>query len=159
MCVTFREMLQEVREIGRNSLLKPSGQQGSLPYITMLMFEDLAKNTTNLLTLVKSINSSYNVDTTALLSVPCEHHFSVMRSRYPMPTMLQYCQQLNTVVAETLKRMTVSGFVYFTSKDSFYPRPEFKSVALSKSRRPARPTNKALSSDDRRLMLNWRQDF
>lgn len=159
MCNVFRCMLQQVRDRVGNSALKPSGQQGSLPYVTMMMFEDLTKNTSALFSLVDSLNRFYTVDTTALLSVPCEHHFSVMRSRYAMPTMLQYCQQLNTVIAETLKRMTVTGYVYYTSKDSFYPHPEFKSVVLSKARRPARPIYRALSSDDRRLMLNWRQDF
>lgn len=73
----------------------------------------------------RQLNAHYKIHPTALLSIPCEHHFATMRSRYQMPTLLQYCDLLASVIDETLRRTTVSAYIYYTSKKSYYLRPTY----------------------------------
>ena len=77
-----------------------------------------------------------------------------------MPTLLQYCEQLNDVVNESLKRLTISSYHYFTHKDSFYPRPELHGIDVYVTPRPNQPSKHSrLSASDSALMRNWRVDF
>ena len=159
ICNFFEGRLAEVRAREENPNLRPDGSHGSLSYGTVEMFTDLKVNTADLIALIKGLNPEYPISSSALLSVPAEHHFSVMRSRYQMPSMLQYCQHLGTVLQETLKKLTCSDYVYFTSKSSFYPQPALQSIHLEFNPRPFRHSIPALREDERRLMLNWRRDF
>lgn len=97
ICNFFEGRLAEVRAREENPNLRPDGSHGSLSYGTVEMFTDLKVNTADLIALIKGLNPEYPISSSALLSVPAEHHFSVMRSRYQMPSMLQYCQHLGTV--------------------------------------------------------------
>ena len=49
-------------------------------------------------TVFKNINQ-ITLSATELLLVSCEHHFATIRSRYPTPKLLQYCQLQNDVMA------------------------------------------------------------
>ena len=160
LSTVYNEMLQEIRDIHQNQSLKPNGPHGSLPYITIKMFNDLTQNVINLIDTIKSNRQQYPINPNSLLSLPCEHHFSTMRSRYQMPTLLQYCEQLNDVVNESLKRLTISSYHYFTHKDSFYPRPELHGIDVYVTPRPNQPSKHSrLSASDSALMRNWRVDF
>lgn len=159
VCSVFDKMLEEVREGTGNPTLKPNGPHGSLPYITIVMFNDLCQNMQDLYKLVATYQPAYTINTQSLLSVPCEHHFATMRSRYPMPSMLQYCELLNTVVDETLKRMTNTSYHYYTGKDFFYPKPELLGVELCQPHRAVEVVSRKLTPKQRCLMLNWRKDF
>ena len=55
-----------------------------------------------------AVSMNINQITLSAHTVPCEHRFATIRSRYPMPTLLQYCQPPNDVMAESLKRMTTT---------------------------------------------------
>ena len=126
----------------------------------MKMFNELSNNINNLIQSIKSVNVNYPLHSNALLSLPCEHHFSTMRSRYQMPTLLQYCEQLNDVMNESLKRLTVSSYHYYTNKHSYYPKPELKGIDVYISSRPNQPSKRSrLSASDSALMRNWRVDF
>lgn len=116
-CSVFDKMVEEVRDQTGNHTLKPNGPHGSLPYNTVCMFNDMRQNMQDLSKLIASCQPAYIINTQALFSIPCEHHFATMRSRYPMPTMLQYCELLNTVIDETLKRMTTTSYHYYSGKD------------------------------------------
>lgn len=160
ICGVFRDMLDGVRSTFSDSELKPNGPHGSLPYITMDMFNDLQLSAKKLTSLVSFYNPDYKISMSSLLSVPCEHHFSTMRARYQMPTLLQYCDLLSTVVEEQTKRCTTSAFLYYTHKTSYYPKPELQSISrICTAKRARKHKTKKLSSEDRRLMLNWRKDF
>jgi hypothetical protein len=151
-------MLSAIRENARNPALKPNGPEGSLPDITIDMFTKLSENTKIIFDLIHSLNPGYQIVNSSLLSVPCEHHFSVMRQRFPMPTMLQYCEHLGVVVAETLKKLNLKSYHYYTHKDSFYPTPTFQDVSLPINER-SNQAMKMMADKDRALMLHWRQDF
>ena len=45
-----------------------------------------------------------------------------------MPTLLQYCDLLNTVIDEQIKRATVSSYLYYTHKKSYYPQPQLQQL-------------------------------
>ena len=47
-----------------------------------------------------------------------------MRSIYELPTVQEFCYQFSAAVEETLKRISNSGFSYFTLRDSYYDVPE-----------------------------------
>ena len=162
VCSMYNKLLQEVRDICGNQTLKPNGPHGSLPHVTISMFHDLKAQMTELYSLVATTSPEYVINPNALLSLPCEHHFSTMRQRYPMPTILQYCQQLHTVVQESVKRMTVSSYHYFTHKASFYPQPKLQEVIIPRrhlSLRSAATKKQKLQEKDRKLMQNWRLDY
>ena len=158
-CNTYRSMMDGIHQVTNNPHLKPNGPHGCLPFVTIEMFEDLTCNMSALCQLIASVNPAYQVQTSALLSVPCEHHFATMRARYAMPTILQYCELLNTVIDETMKRLTISDYKYYTSKESYYPKPALQSVERVKSHRIAEKSKaQMLSKTEQQLMLNWRKD-
>ena len=159
ICLELDSMVTEVREFFDNATLKPNGPQGSVPYVTISMFHDLKAGMHSLYKSVQEYKSDYPINVASLLSVPCEHHFATMRSRYQMPTLLQYCHLQNDVVAESLKRMTTTAYKYFTGKDSYYPKPELQAVDLHINYRAVEVTNTDLSAADKKLMQNWRKDF
>ena len=157
VCETFNA---DVRKRFCSDELKPNGPHGCLPYVTISMFNDLKQEVINLFQLTTSLNSDYSINPNALLSVACEHHFATMRSRYPMPTLLQYCDLLNTVISESLKRLTVSDYNYFTHKDSYYPRPDLQAISVFRLQRPNYPGRKnPLTDEEHKLMPNLRRDF
>lgn len=124
-CQIYKSMLAGVRLLYDNSNLKPNGPHDPLPFITIEMFDDLLHGTRSLFHMISSVNEDYATKPAALLSIPCEHHFSSMRSRYQMPTLLQYCDLLSTVIDETIKKATISSYLYFTHKKSYYPHAKF----------------------------------
>ena len=154
-------MVAGVREVTGNAFLKPNRPQGCVPYTTVNMMHSLLNSAKSVGEFVA--DTDYKVHPAALLSSPCEHHFATMRSRYPMPTLLQYCDHLDVVIAEQVKRATVSSYRYFTAKESYYPNPDFQQLELTDGYLTVqqRLHSKAavLSAQDRRLMLNWRTDF
>ena len=109
-------------------------------------------------TVFKNINQ-ITLSATELLLVSCEHHFATIRSCYPMPTLLRYCQLQNDVMAESLKRMTTTAFKYFTGRASYYPKPELQALGVHISNRAVKVTNDELSETERKLMQNWHRDF
>lgn len=135
-CQIYQCMLAGVRKLCGNNELKPNGPNGSLPFITIEMFDELLNGTRNLLT------------------IPCEHHFSAMRSRYQMPTLLQYCDLLTTVI----EKATVTAYLYFTHKDSYYPQDDFRMNKRVPNGRHSSPVPR-LDGKHRKPMLNWRKDY
>lgn len=158
----YQTMLEGVRAMHEAPNLKPNGPHGSLPYITMEMFNSLERNTMDLYSVVASVNLHYEVNMKSLLSIPCEHHFATMRTRFPMPTLLQYCDLLSVVIDESVKRQTVSAYHYFTNKTSYYPNPQLQTVTRYTTLRSSTINKKKgqkLTEEERKLMLNWRRDY
>ena len=161
VCQFLNKMVDDIRSAHNNPGLKPNGPQGAVPHVTVVMFTQLQENMKALETVLLR-HEHLDIHPGSLLSTPCEHHFSVMRSRYPMPTFLQYCQHLQSVVREHVKRCTITSYKYFTAKKSYYPQPELQQLeSISTVSKRSSTANKAklLSVTDMRLMLNWRQDF
>ena len=157
VCETFNA---DVRKRFCSDELKPNGPHGCLPYVTISMFNDLKQEVINLFQLTTSLNSDYSINPNALLSVACEHHFATMRSRYPMPTLLQYCDLLNTFISESLKRLTVSDYNYFTHKDSYYPRPDLQAISVFRLQRPNYPGRKnPLTDEEHKLCRTGGETF
>lgn len=162
ICVQLDVIVSGVRLAANNPDLKPNGNHGSVPFGTVEMFHELSQNMKSVNTDIISINKDYNISPSSMLSTPVEHHFSTMRSRYQMPSVLQYCEHLATVTHEDLKRATTTSFIYFTSKKSFYPVPSLQAIVY----RPRQPNSgrlkkhkKRITEDERKLMYNWRKDF
>ena len=162
-CSYLHSIVEGIRVFTENPTLKPNGPQGCVPYTTVTMMSDLLENLKDLHNVIQTNNETYACHPAALLSTPCEHHFATMRSRYQMPTLLQYCDHLDVVVAEHLKRATTTYFKYFTKKESYYPNPDFQKIDISKvtleTQERGKSSSKQLSKEDRQLMLNWRLDF
>ena len=154
----YQEMLSGVRASVGQSDLKPNGSHGSLPYGTIEMFSQLSDNYDKICLLLHSGSNSFGLEPQALLSIPCEHLFSQMRSRYQMPTVLQYCDLLTVVIDETVKKSTFSCYHYYTSKKSYYPHPQLKTNEQHRPSRKRSKQAKQLSSKDLKLLLHWRQD-
>ena len=153
-------MVQGVRIKTSNPELRPNGPDGCVPFVTVAMFHQLSTNIETLKDLGSKLE--YNIHPGSLLSVPVEHHFAVMRSRYAMPTYLQYCDLLSSVVSEHVKRITTCAFKYYTSSQSYYPNPDFQSlppIPLPPVVRKRSKSKKAISESDQKLMMNWRKDF
>ena len=89
VCSTLDRVVNGVRDVCKEPQLKPNGAQGSVPYVTVDMFHDLENNVKWLQLILEQQNPGYELHSASLLSDPCKHHSSVMRSRYPMPTLLQ----------------------------------------------------------------------
>ena len=72
-------MVDDIRSTRNNPGLKPNGPQGAVPHVTVMMFTQLQENMKALETMLLQHEHS-DIHPGPLLSTPCEHHFSVMRS-------------------------------------------------------------------------------
>ena len=94
---------QEICNIQQNqSQTKQTTWQPTI-YYYIKMFNDLTQNVINLIDTIKPNRRQNPVNPNSFLSLPCGHLISIVRSGYQMPTLLQYCEQLNDVVNESLK--------------------------------------------------------
>ena len=63
-------------------------------------------------------------DLSCLLTLVCEHHSSVARAKYPMPTPYQYSTDAILIMKESMKKKTDSGYLYVHIQDQsiLFPR-------------------------------------
>ena len=57
------------------------------------------------------------------LTLIIKNFFSKMRSRNDMPTVLEFAHLFAPMIRESLKQLTDTGFLYYTSPSSYYEAP------------------------------------
>ena len=93
------------------------------------------------------------------LTLVVENFFRKMRSRNDTPTVLEFAHLFAPTICESLKQLTETGFLYYTSPSSYYEAPETMQLAFR-----ALPSVPCLSSvqmgkEDQQLMRDWRDNY
>lgn len=153
------EMIDLARKVMSKPMLSPEGPEGTPAKATIDQLRLSIRSLRKLSEVIKAMNPDFavSVDMQSMLTLVVEHHFSVARSRYPMPTPLQYCQMILAVVKESLKKLTAVGFSYFLSQKSFYPVPT-SSVKFESLTFPRKQKEKGfikISPQEKRELRNW----
>jgi len=77
-----------------------------------------------------------------------------------MPTALEFAYLFAPTIRESLKQLTDSGFVYYTSPHSYYEVPdEMKLPFRDLPSLSSVPSSVEMAKDDQRLMRDWRDSF
>ena len=115
----------------------------------------------NLQTIVAHSGGSVDVNTIAntraLTTLHVEHWFSLMRRRYPCPTMLQYCQLKSPTMRERFKQLSDPGYLYVART---YLPDVAQSHCFRSEQIPRIPKAKAtISKLNRQLLLHYCHAF
>ena len=96
--------------------LKPEGPEGRPSFATVDQMRMSIKNLKHLLIILETINLDFvsKFDLSCLLTLVCEHHCSVARAKYPMPTPYQYSTDAILIMKESMKKKTDGGYLYYT---------------------------------------------
>ena len=114
------------------------------------------KNLRDLLIILEAINLGFvsKFDLSCLLTLVCEHHFSVPRAKYPMPIPYLYSTDAISVMKESMKKKTDGGYLYYTRPKSFYHVSE-GSLKLEEIRFPEKKVSSQMPKNERILMEKW----
>ena len=114
---TPERMVQDARSRLNKPALKPEGPEGRPSFATMDQMRMSIKNLKHLLIILETINLDFvsKFDLSCLLTLVCEHHFSVARAKYPMPTPYQYSTDAILIMKESMKKKTDGGYLYCTN--------------------------------------------
>ena len=153
------KMINLARKVMSKPMLSPEGPEGTPAKATIDQLRLSLRSLRKLSKMIIAVNPDFavSIDMQSMLTLVVEHHFSVARSRYPMPTPLQYCQMILAVVKESLKTLTAVGFSYFLSQKSFYPVPT-SSVRFESLKFPRKQKEKVrikISPQGKRELCNW----
>ena len=87
--------------------------------------------------------------------------YSQMCSRNDMPTVLEfaYLHLLVPTIRESLKQLTDTGFVYYTSPHSYYEAPEGTKIPFRDLPSVHYPASVEMSKEDQKMMRDWRDNF
>ena len=108
------------------------------------------------------VNPSFSksVKLAATLTLVVENFFSQMRWRNDiMPTALEFAYVFGPTIRESLKQLTNTGFVYYTSVSSHYELPDEKKFPFRDLPRISFPPSVAMTKEDQKLMWGWRDNF
>jgi hypothetical protein len=92
-----------------------------------------------------------------MLTELLEHFFSIMRSRNPTPDQLEYIHLHASAIKESLKKVTVTPFSYFTAVESFYQVPS-SYIPFSALSFPPAPASGTLTQDQLHKLHDWRTE-
>ena len=163
VCSFFQRVVSEIRGVTNKPRYKPQGPEGSPAYKTIESLQMIEKALEGLRSTLQKSNPDYIkcLNLLSTLTLVVEHHFSAMRSRYPVPLIMEYAQQLLPTVKETLKRITSGCFKYYTNRQSYYPLPD-SAVSLEDLQFPkkcVRGKTSVISSEDKILLQSWRRKY
>ena len=88
-----------------------------------------------------------------------ENFYSQMRSRNDMPTVLEFAYFFVPTICESLKQLTDTGFVYYTSPHSYYEAPESTKIPFRDLPSIPYPASVEMSKEDQMMMGDWRDNF
>ena len=95
----------------------------------------------------------------ATLTLVVENFFSKMRSRNDMPTVLEFVHLFAPTIRESLKQLTDTGFLYYTSPSSYYEAPETMQLAFRALPSVPCPSSVQMTKEDQQLMRDWRDNY
>ena len=119
------EMINLARKAMSKPILSPEGPEGTSAKATIDQLKFSIQSFRQLSTMIMAVNPDFVVSFKMenMLTLVVDYHFSVARSRYPMPSPFQYCHMILAVVNESWKKLTAAGFSYFFSQMSLCPVP------------------------------------
>ena len=82
-----------------------------------------------------------------------------MRSRNDMPTVLEFAYLFVPNICESLKQLTDTGVVYYTSPHSYYEVPESTKIPFRDLPSISYPTSVEMGKEDQMMMGDWRDSF
>ena len=81
--------------------------------------------------------------------------FSKMRSRNDLPTVLEFAHLFAPTIRESLKQLTDTSFLYYTSPSSYYEAPETMQLAFRALPSVPCPSSVQMTKEDQQLMRDW----
>ena len=110
---------------------------------------------------LKDVNPGFNsfLKLVATLRELLENFFSQMRSRNDMPTALEFAYLFAPTIRESLKKLTDTGFVYYTSPHSYCEVPDEMKLPFRDLPSLSVPSSVEMAKDGQRLMRDWRDSF
>ena len=80
-------------------------------------------------------------------------------SKVFIPTVLEFAYLFSPTIRETLKQLTDTGFVYYTSLSSHYEVPEMMTVSFGELPSIPLPTSIEMAKEDKTILRDWRDNF
>ena len=93
-----------------------------------------------------------------MLTLVIENFFSKMRARNDMPTVLEFAYLFSPTIRETLKQLTDTSFVYYTSPSSHYEVPEMMTLSFVELPSIPFPTVE-MAKEDQTILRDWKDNF
>ena len=150
----------EVQEkMGRKATTQ--GPQGTISSKSKRSVEILRGSLCSLRDFLKEVNPGFNcfLKMVATLTLVVENLFSQMRSRNDMPTALEFAYLFVPTIRESLKQLTDTGFVYYTSAHSYYEVPDKMKLLFHDLPSVSVPPSVEMTKEDQKVMRDWRDNF
>ena len=145
--------VDEVQEkMGRKAATQ--GPQGTISSKSKRSVEILSESLCSLRDFLKDVNPGFNsfLKLVATLTLVVENFFSQMRSRNDMPTALEFAYLFAPTIRESLKQLTDTGFLYYTSPHSYYEQPDEMKLPFRDLPSLSVPSSVEMEKDDQSLM-------
>ena len=152
--------VDEVQEkMGRKAATQ--GPQGTISSKSKRSVEILRESLCSLRDFLKDVNPGFHsfFKLVATLTLVVENFFSQMRSRNDMPTALEFTYLFAPTIRESLKQLTDTGFVYYTSPHSYYEVPDEIKLLFRELPSLSVPSSEEMAKEDQKLMRDWRDSF
>lgn len=76
-----------------------------------------------------------------------------------MPTVLEFAHLFAPMIRESLKQLTDTGFLYYTSPSSYYDAPETMQLAFRTLPSVRCPSSVQMTKEDQQLMRDRRDNY
>ena len=152
--------VDEVQEkMGRKAATQ--GPQETISSKSKRSVEILRESLCSLRDFLKDVNPGFHsfFKLVATLTLVVENFFSQMRSRNDMPTALEIAYLFAPTIRESLKQLTDTGFVYYTSPHSYYEVPDEIKLLFRELPSLSVPSSEEMAKEDQKLMRDWRDSF
>ena len=107
-------MVEFVRIVLSKPRLSPEGPAGTPAFTTINQFRLSLRSLDKLCSIINPTFVDF-LKLQSLLTLVVEHHFSIARSKYPLPTALQYCQMILPVLKDCRYSYFLSQIVLCSS--------------------------------------------
>lgn len=137
------------------------GPQGTVSTKSRRSIEILKESLSSLRNVFKQVNPDYlnSFKLVSTLTLVVEHFFSQMRSRNDMPTALEFAYLFTPAIRESLKQITDSGFLYFTSAKSYYELPEEMKLRFRDLPTIPKPSSVEMNKEEMKIIRDWRDSY
>ena len=149
-------MVQDARSRLNKPTLKPEGPKGTPSFAAVDQIRMSIKNLKHLVILLEIINPDFvsKFDLSCVLTLVCEHHFSVAIAKYPVQTPYQYSTDAISIMKESMKKKMDCGYLYNTHPRSFSPVPE-ESLKFEELRFPKKKVSSQMPKNEKILTEKW----
>ena len=152
--------IDQVQEkMGRKSATQ--GPQGTMSAKSRQSVEILIESLSSMKDFFHKVNPGFQsyLKLATALTLAVENFYSQMRSRNDMPTVLEFAYLFVPNIRESLKQLTDTGFVYYTSPHSYYEAPESTKIPFRDLPSIPYPASVEMSKEDPKTMRDWQDNF